>query len=247
MSQPVRLERVRKTYAPAPPVFAGLDLEVGAGEVLALLGASGCGKSTLVRLVAGLEHADGGVVRVGDRRVNGPLRQVGLMFQEPRLLPWLDAAANVAFGLDAAAQRTPEGSRRTLDLLAAVGLSKAGDLLPHQLSGGMAQRVALARALARAPEVLLLDEPFGAVDALTRGALQELLLEVAALARTTVLLVTHDVEEALRVAGRVVVLGGRPARVALDAHLPGPAPRLPDQPGLGEVRRRALAALAPEV
>ena len=169
MSQPVRLERVRKTYAAAPPVFADLDLEVGAGEVVALLGASGCGKSTLVRLVAGLEQVNGGVVRVGDRRVNGPLRQVGLMFQEPRLLPWLDAAANVAFGLDAAAQRTPEGRRRTLQLLAAVGLPESGDLLPHQLSGGMAQRVALARALARAPEVLLLDEPFSAVDALTRS------------------------------------------------------------------------------
>ncbi len=142
MSQPVRLERVRKTYATAPPVFADLDLEVGAGEVVALLGASGCGKSTLVRLVAGLEQVNGGVVRVGDRRVNGPLRQVGLMFQEPRLLPWLDAAANVAFGLDAAAQRTSGGRRRTLELLAAVGLPEAGDLLPHQLSGGMAQRVA---------------------------------------------------------------------------------------------------------
>src|SRR5262249_35942626 len=142
---------------------------------------------------------------------------------------------------------TAEGDRRVRELLSAVGLREAGSLLPHQLSGGMAQRVALARALARAPEVLLLDEPFGAVDALTRTGLQNLLLEVAARARTTVLLVTHDVEEALRVAGRLVGLGGRPARVMLDAVVPGTAPRLPDRAGLGHVRHLALAALALEM
>ena len=142
---------------------------------------------------------------------------------------------------------TAEGDRRVRELLSAVGLREAGSLLPYQLSGGMAQRVALARALARAPEVLLLDEPFGAVDALTRTGLQNLLIEVAARARTTVLLVTHDLEEALRIAGRLVVLGGRPARVMLDAVVPGAAPRLPDQAGLGQIRHRALTALAPEL
>lgn len=245
MSLPVVLERVRKSYPGGGPLFAGLDLEVEAGAVVALLGTSGCGKSTLVRLVAGLERPEAGEVRVGRTRVTGPLRQVGLMFQEPRLLPWLDAAANVAFGLDAPLQKGAEGEQRVRELLAAVGLGDAGTLLPHQLSGGMAQRVALARALARAPEVLLLDEPFGAVDALTRAGLQNLLLEVAGRTGTTVLLVTHDVEEALRVAGRVVVLGGRPARVALDAFIPGGAPRAPDAEGLREVRRRAVAALGP--
>ena len=247
MSAPVRLERVRKAFSAARPLFTGLDLEVQAGEVVAVLGTSGCGKSTLVRLVAGLERPDAGVVRVGDRLVNGPLEQVGLMFQEPRLLPWLDASANVAFGLRDGTRGTAERDLRVRELLSAVGLRDAGALLPHQLSGGMAQRVALARALARAPEVLLLDEPFGAVDALTRTGLQNLLLEIAARARTTVLLVTHDVEEALRVAGRLIVLGGRPARLTLDAVVPGTAPRLPDQAGLAQVRHRALAALAPDL
>ena len=245
--QAVRLERVRKAFTAARPLFSGVDLEVQAGEVVAVLGASGCGKSTLIRLVAGLERPDAGVVRVGNRSVNGPLEQVGLMFQEPRLLPWLDTAANVAFGLRDGLRGTVAGDLRVRELLSAVGLRDAGALLPHQLSGGMAQRVALARALARAPEVLLLDEPFGAVDALTRTGLQNLLLDVAARARTTVLLVTHDVEEALRVAGRLVVLGGRPARLTLDAVLPGTAPRLPDQAGLAQVRQRALAALAPDL
>jgi sulfonate transport system ATP-binding protein len=247
MSQPVRLERVRKSYSAARPLFGGLDLDVQAGEVVALLGASGGGKSTLVRLIAGLEEPESGVVRVGERRVNGPVDRVGLMFQEPRLLPWLDVAANVTFGLSDALRGTAEGELRVNELLSAVGLPEARSLLPHQLSGGMAQRVALARALARAPEVLLLDEPFGAVDALTRTGLQNLLLEVATRARTTVLLVTHDVEEALRVAGRMLVLGGRPARVVLDAVVPGEAPRPPDGPGLGELRRQALAALGPDL
>jgi sulfonate transport system ATP-binding protein len=247
MSQAVRLEQVRKAFTTARPLFCGVDLEVHAGEVVAVLGASGCGKSTLVRLVAGLERPDAGVVRVGDRPVSGPLEQVGLMFQEPRLLPWLDTSANVAFGLRDGLRGTVEGDLRVRELLSAVGLRDAAALLPHQLSGGMAQRVALARALARAPEVLLLDEPFGAVDALTRTGLQNLLLEVAVRARTTVLLVTHDVEEALRVAGRLVVLGGRPARLTLDAVVPGTAPRPPDQAGLAQVRHRALAALAPDL
>jgi len=215
--------------------------------MVALLGASGCGKSTLVRLIAGLEAPDAGVVRVGERCVHGPVDRVGLMFQEPRLLPWLDAAGNVAFGLSDDLRGTAGGELRVRQLLSAVGLPEARSLLPHQLSGGMAQRVALARALARAPEVLLLDEPFGAVDALTRTGLQNLVLAVATRARTTVLLVTHDVEEALRVAGRVVVLGGRPAAVALDTGVPGQPPRSPDARGLGQLRRQALAALAPDL
>lgn len=243
MSLPVQLRGIRRAHSGAPPVFAGLDLEVEASDVVALLGPSGCGKSTLVRVVAGLEPTDGGEVRIGTASVRGPASTTGLMFQEPRLLPWLDVAANVAFGLRDEERRRPDFRQRVGELLSAVGLDGSGAQLPRELSGGMAQRVALARALARNPEVLLLDEPFGAVDALTRASLQSLLLALQRSTRATVLLVTHDVEEALRVARRVVVLGGRPARVVLDRRLPGVPPRLPDAPGVAEMRLALLGAL----
>jgi ABC-type nitrate/sulfonate/bicarbonate transport system ATPase subunit len=243
VSLPVQLRGIRRVHPGAPPVFAGLDLDVEASDVVALLGPSGCGKSTLVRLVAGLEPPDGGEVRIGTAAVRGPASTAGLMFQEPRLLPWLDVAANVAFGLRDDERKRPDSRRRVGELLSAVGLDGSGGQLPRELSGGMAQRVALARALARSPEVLLLDEPFGAVDALTRAVLQSLLLALQSSTRATVLLVTHDVEEALRVARRTVVLGGRPARVVLDLRLPGAPPRPPDASGLAQIRLALLGAL----
>jgi len=220
----------------AQSVLRDVDLRLRPGERLGLIGPSGAGKSSLLRLAAGLARPSAGVLR-------NDFRHAVLMFQEPRLLPWLDVAANVAFGLRDDERKRPDSRRRVGELLSAVGLDGSGGQLPRELSGGMAQRVALARALARSPEVLLLDEPFGAVDALTRAVLQSLLLALQSSTRATVLLVTHDVEEALRVARRTVVLGGRPARVVLDLRLPGAPPRPPDASGLAQIRLALLGAL----
>jgi sulfonate transport system ATP-binding protein len=202
-----------------------LDLAVAAGEVLAIVGASGCGKSTLLRLVAGLDQASTGEVRLLGRRIEGPVPEIGVVFQEPRLMPWLSLRDNVGFGL------TGQGRRQRRDLamaaLGRVGLAGFAQALPQALSGGMAQRAAIARALVTRPKLLLLDEPFSALDALTRLALQDQLLELWAQDRPTMVLVTHDLDEALALGDRVIVLGSRPGRVRLElpVHLPRPRTR----------------------
>ncbi|MFK3979369.1 ABC transporter ATP-binding protein [Micromonospora sp. NPDC050397] len=209
---PVRLDRVGRTFGggtAARTVLRDISLDVAAGEVVALLGPSGCGKSTLLRLVAGLDRATGGLVEVDGRPVRGIESRTAVVFQEPRLLPWRTLARNVAFGLPAGVERAE--ARAEVDrLLAVVGLAEFAGHRPRQVSGGMAQRTALARALARRPGVLLLDEPFAALDALTRLRMQDLVDDVQRATGATVLLVTHDVDEALRLADRIVLLG--PAR-----------------------------------
>lgn len=219
----LRFENLAKTYPNGFAAIAGVDLAVGAGEIVAVVGASGCGKSTLLRLAAGLDASSRGAVLIGGRRVAGPSREVGVVFQEPRLMPWLGVRDNVAFGLD----RLPRDERRRLAsaALARVHLEGFAEALPKQLSGGMAQRAALARALVGRPPLLLLDEPFSAVDALTRQALQDELLTLWAEDRPTMLLVTHDLDEALALADRVVVLGGRPGRVRRELAVGLPRPR----------------------
>ncbi|HYZ15073.1 MAG TPA: ATP-binding cassette domain-containing protein [Candidatus Acidoferrum sp.] len=194
-----KIRDLRKTYG-AHPVFAGLDLDVARGERLAILGASGCGKSTLLRCVAGLEQPDGGTIATSG--------EIGIVFQEPRLFPWLDVERNVAFPA-----RSEQERNRVADVLALVGLSHAAKRLPKQLSGGMAQRAALARALVRDPHLLLLDEPFAALDALRRIELRSAVREILALTRASAILVTHDVDDALTLADRVVVLAGAPAEI----------------------------------
>ncbi len=193
-------------------VLRDFNLSLLPGEIISLVGPSGCGKSTLLRLVAGLDQADSGQIEVNGQALHGPDRQVGLMFQEPRLFPWLDVSRNIAFGLPRTSPKT-SAPAAIKQLLEQVGLENAARLLPRQLSGGMAQRVALARALAGDPGLLLLDEPFSAVDAFTRMRLQELLLQVWQLRQPTLLLVTHDVDEALYLSDRVVVLTEKPASV----------------------------------
>jgi sulfonate transport system ATP-binding protein len=197
----IDLRAVSKSYGEAP-VLDGLDLDIAAGQVVALLGRSGSGKSTLLRLLAGLDHDATGAVTVTGT--------VSVAFQEPRLLPWRRVWRNVVLGLD-----SPEdGRENALAALEQVELAEVADRWPLTLSGGQAQRVSLARALARRPDVLLLDEPFGALDALTRSSMHALLRRLFAEHRPTTLLVTHDVDEALAIADRVLVL--RDGRVRSD-------------------------------
>jgi ABC-type nitrate/sulfonate/bicarbonate transport system ATPase subunit len=203
----VTLAAVGKRFGGAE-VLRGVELAVEPGEFVALLGASGCGKSTLLRLVAGLETPSGGEVLLDGRPVSGVDPRCAVVFQEPRLLPWRTVAGNVALGA-----RRGGGAFSQDQILHRVGLDGHAKAWPHQLSGGMAQRAALARALAGAPGVLLLDEPFAALDALTRLRMQDLLVDACGDPAPTVLMVTHDVDEAIRLAHRVVVLGGRPAGV----------------------------------
>ncbi len=223
MAETVTVSRVSKTFDARHGVTDVLDdvhLQVKPGEFVAVLGPSGCGKSTLLRLVAGLERPTAGSVQLGEEPVAGVDPRCAIVFQEPRLFPWKTIAANVALGA-----RRHRGAVNTSDLLERVGLAGFDRAYPHQLSGGMAQRAALARGLAGRPDVLLLDEPFAALDALTRMEMQDLLVDVCQFARPTVLMVTHDVDEALYLADRVIVMGARPATVIATVDVPLPRPR----------------------
>ena len=194
----------------AGPLFSSLDLTVNPGEIVALLGGSGCGKSSLLRVLAGLAKPQAGQVLLEGQTLSTPHPRAALLFQQPSLLPWLRVDANVAFGLDFERQpktTADEREARVRAALDAVGLLPAARLWPSQLSGGMAQRVALARALAREPLLLFADEPFSALDAITRAEMQSLLVDVVHRFHAAVLLVTHDIDEALAVADRVLLMG----------------------------------------
>lgn len=206
-STSVKITDVEKHFGRARSrieVLRDINLEIAQGEFIALLGPSGCGKSTLLRLVAGLDSASSGSVVIGDREVSGIDSRCGVIFQEPRLLPWLSLRENVALGANLNREKVDIDA-----LLARVGLAGFENNLPREVSGGMAQRASLARGLAVNPKVLLLDEPFAALDALTRLTMQDLLLEVTEESKTTVIFVTHDIDEALHLADRVVVLAQR--------------------------------------
>ncbi len=221
MTSPLLDVHVRSKRFGAREVLRDLRLTVEQGEIVSLVGASGCGKSTLLRIVAGLDRDAQATVRLDGVDVVAPVPAIRFVFQEPRLFPWLTVARNVAFDLG---DRQPDRDRVDR-LLAEVGLPGLGDRLPKQLSGGQAQRVAIARGLFVQPRLLLLDEPFSAVDAFTRLKLQDLLLGIAHAHRITVLMVNHDIDEAVHLSDRVLVLEAGPGRIATEIPVAIPRPR----------------------
>lgn len=212
----LKVEGLAKTYAPANPqipnVFEGVDFEINKGEFVAIIGHSGCGKSTILNILAGLEEATAGYVIMNGREVKGASLDRGVVFQSHALMPWMSALKNVEFGVrsrwpDKTAEQVREHAMSYLDM---VGLSKAAHKKPFELSGGMKQRVGIARAFAIQPQMLLLDEPFGALDALTRGTIQEELLQIVQATGQTVFMITHDVDEAILLADRVLLMSQGP-------------------------------------
>jgi len=245
----VRLADVSKVFGRDNTAVKALDrisLEIPPGEFTCLIGASGCGKSTLLSLVAGLEQPTSGKVSVGVEGRGGG-RGVAIMFQEPALFPWLTAAGNVELALRARGFGRAERRQRAAELLETVRLGGFGEKRPHELSGGMRQRVALARALAQDADVLLMDEPFGALDAMTRDLLHDELDRVCAGRQLTILFVTHNVREAVRLGDRVVVLSSRPGRVIGEYAIPIGHPRRIDSAPVAELAARITDRLREEM
>jgi NitT/TauT family transport system ATP-binding protein len=224
------------------PVLDAIDLAVGPGEFVALLGPSGCGKSTLLRLIAGLERPHSGRIFMGGAEIEAPGPSRILVFQDPTLYPWRTVRQNVALGLEARGLLRTQGGRVD-KVLRQVGLDGFDRAFPHQLSGGMAQRAALARALVNEPSVLLMDEPLANLDSLTRIAMQTELMALWQRERFTAFLVTHDVEEALYLAERVLVLSERPARVLTEIAVDLPYPRHRGNPRFTALRQEVLGEL----
>ncbi len=242
----LEIRNVAKQFqvAGAPlPVLDSVNLSVAAGEFVTIVGASGCGKSTLLRLVAGLDREYGGTIDYDGAGIDGPSLDRGLVFQEPRLFPWLSVAQNVALGLLNADMDTAAKRRSVAEHIDLVDLSGFENAFPHQLSGGMAQRAAIARGLVNRPGLLLLDEPFGALDALTRARLQAELQRIWSHERITMVLVTHDVDEAVYLGDRVVVMAPRPGRIAETFEVGLAHPRDRSDAALLRTRNAVLAAL----
>ncbi|PZQ83802.1 MAG: nitrate/sulfonate/bicarbonate ABC transporter ATP-binding protein [Ancylobacter novellus] len=239
----LRLENIGKTYFTGTQALAHLTLDVGAAEIVAVVGGSGCGKSTLLRLIAGLDRPSAGRIQLDGETIVAPHPAVGIVFQEPRLLPWLTVAQNIGFGI--AHLPRAERTARIEAALERIGLSGHGTRWPRELSGGQAQRVALARALVAGPRVLLLDEPFSALDAFTRADLQEHLLARWEDTRPTLVLVTHDIDEALLLADRIVVMQPHPGRIGAVFTAGLARPRMPGAPEFEALKRQILNVLGP--
>lgn len=217
------IEGLHKRFSNGFVGLESVDLSVNKTEIVSLLGTSGCGKSTLLRIIAGLDFPTHGTVSIDEQMITKPHADISIIFQEARLMPWLTVWENIQFGL----QHLPKTQRNLLtgDIIAKVGLTEFAKALPRQLSGGMAQRVAIARALVTNPSILLLDEPFSALDAFTRLSLQDHLLEIWSYAQPTMILVTHDVEEAVILSDRVIVMRCNPGRIHQEFAIDLPRPR----------------------
>ncbi|OLU35436.1 ABC transporter ATP-binding protein [Pseudomonas sp. PA27(2017)] len=235
----ISLQGVGKRFD-ALEVLRDISFDVGQGEIVALLGTSGCGKSTLLNIVSGLLAEDQGQLRLFGESVAAfsDWRRIAYLFQEDRLLPWRTVQANVAFGLEGIGIAKAERDQRVAEVLRLVGLEAFAKAWPHQLSGGMRSRVALARSLVVKPQVLLMDEPFSKLDPQTRSQMHDELLRLQALTGMTVLFVTHEVEEAVVLADRVVVLEPRPGRIRAIHSMALPRPRVPTEPAVSEQVRR---------
>jgi NitT/TauT family transport system ATP-binding protein len=239
----IRIREVSQTYRGGQSAIQALDgvsLDVAQGEFLCLLGASGCGKSTLLNLIVGLYEISSGTIDVGGRRV-------ALVFQEPALFPWLTVQKNVELGMRFRGVPPAERRRKALELLRLVHLETFAERRPHELSGGMRQRVAIARALAQEADVLLMDEPFGALDAMTRDILHDELEAICSRSGITVVFVTHNVREAVRLGDRVVLLSSRPGRVVAEFPIAIPRPRHTDSLAVTEASSVITARLREEV
>lgn len=230
--------RVAAKHFDDKQILRDIDISVGAQDIVALVGPSGCGKSTLLRIIAGLDRDFDGIVTFDGRRHDRTAAEIGFIFQEPRLFPWLTVADNIAFSNPRSA-----GRARIERLLADVGLSGFGNALPKQLSGGQAQRASIARGLYSQPRLLLLDEPFSAVDAFTRMKLQDLIVHVARQYKITLILVTHDIDEALFLSDRVLIMNSQPGEIRSVLPVPAPRPRDRRMAELTDLRASVLTEL----
>ena len=247
----LQIRNVRKVWQGARGLtveaIRDVSLEVSSGEFVAILGPSGCGKSTLLELCAGLEPVSGGAILIDGEKVTGPNAKAVMVFQEHSLFPWLNVESNVVFGLAMKKVSQNERWRRGREVLERVKLVKFARHYPHQLSGGMKQRVAIARALVGSPEFILMDEPFAALDFQTRVLMQQFLLEVWAGFGSTILFVTHHIDEAILLADRVVVMSAAPGRVLEEVTIDLPRPRSMTDPDFNGYRVRLTSHMEREV
>jgi NitT/TauT family transport system ATP-binding protein len=250
MAGDIRIEHVGKEYASngrKMKAVEDISLDIRDSEFICIVGPSGCGKSTLLRMISGLEPVTSGEIRMGGKKITSPSPEIGFVFQEYTLFPWRTVAKNVEFGLELKKMPPEEREKVAGKYIDMVGLEKFKDSYPHQLSGGMRQRTAIARTLAVNPEILLMDEPFGALDAQTRNILQEQLLDIWNKEKKKVLFVTHNVDEAVFLADRVIIMTARPGRIKEIVDINIPRPRIRTETEVNKVRNVILQSLFEEV